>query len=42
MAIEFIVFLIVVVPSFWAAIYALVTSERLTRFLSRWQIPKRS
>jgi len=36
MAIEFLLFLLVVVPAFWAGLHALVRSERLSRFLGRF------
>jgi hypothetical protein len=36
MAIEFTLFLLLVVPAFWAALYALVRSERLASFLARF------
>jgi hypothetical protein len=33
MAIEFVLFLLIVVPAFWAALYALIRSEQLSRLL---------
>jgi hypothetical protein len=36
MAIEFTLFLVLVVPAFWAALCALVQSERLSGFLGRF------
>ena len=35
MAIEFILFLLIAVPAFWGALYALIRSERLSRLLER-------
>ena len=36
MAIEFVLFLLIVVPAFWAALYALIRSERLSRLFGRY------
>jgi hypothetical protein len=36
MAIDFILFLLVVVPAFWAALYVLIRSERLSRLFGRF------
>jgi len=36
MAIEFVLFVLITVPAFWAALYALVRSERLARFMARF------
>jgi hypothetical protein len=36
MAIEFVLFMLTIVPAFWAAVYALFRSERLSRLLERF------
>jgi hypothetical protein len=36
MAIEFVLFVLIIVPVFWAALYALIRSERLSRLLGRF------
>ena len=35
MAIEFVLFLLIVVPAFWAAVYALIKSERLAKLIAQ-------